>query len=69
MCAVPCRYAFNVAFNLQNKVIYNSFPFPWFVSMVHVLVGTIYCGVLYSCGARKASFERVSAASWLQFYL
>ena len=55
-------YALNVAFNLQNKVIFNYFPYPWFVSTVHVVIGATYCAVLYLLGAKKASFERVGAA-------
>ncbi|KAL6766344.1 TPT3 [Auxenochlorella protothecoides x Auxenochlorella symbiontica] len=51
-------YGLNVAFNLQNKVIFNYFPYPWFVSSVHVVVGTIYCAVFYLIGLKKASFER-----------
>jgi hypothetical protein len=59
----------------QNKVIFNYFPYPWFVSTIHVVVGTLYCAVAYLLGAKKASFERVGAwrptlaaggaASWL----
>ena len=51
-------YGLNVGFNLQNKVIFNSFPYPWFVSSIHVIVGAIYCAILYVLGAKKASFER-----------
>lgn len=51
-------YALNIAFNLQNKVIFNYFPYPWFVSTVHVVVGALYCIVAYLLGAKKASFER-----------
>lgn len=51
-------YALNVAFNLQNKVIFNYFPYPWFVSSVHVVIGAAYCGIFYLLGAKKASFER-----------
>jgi Tpt phosphate/phosphoenolpyruvate translocator len=47
-----------VAFNLQNKVIFNYFPYPWFVSTVHVTVGAAYCILTYLLGAKKASFER-----------
>lgn len=54
------RYGLNVAFNLQNKVIFNYFPYPWFVSSIHVVVGTLYCALLYLVGLRNASFERVS---------
>jgi Tpt phosphate/phosphoenolpyruvate translocator len=51
-------YGLNVAFNLQNKVIFNYFPYPWFVSTIHVVIGTIYCALMYLFGAKKASFER-----------
>ncbi|KAK3163182.1 hypothetical protein QOZ80_1AG0000260 [Eleusine coracana subsp. coracana] len=36
-------YFLNVIFNILNKKIYNYFPYPYFVSMIHLLVGTIYC--------------------------
>ena len=49
----------NVFFNLQNKTIFNYFPFPWTVSAVHVVVGLIYCVIAYAVGAKKASFGRV----------
>ena len=52
------RYALNVAFNLQNKVIFNYFPYPWFVSTVHVVCGAVYCAIVYLLGAKKASYER-----------
>jgi len=32
-------YLLNVKFNILNKQIYNIFPFPWFVSVVHLVVG------------------------------
>ncbi|GAB4817014.1 hypothetical protein N2152v2_004060 [Parachlorella kessleri] len=51
-------YALHLGFNLQNKLVLNSFPYPWTVATIHVVVGTAYCGLLYVCGARKASFER-----------
>lgn len=51
-------YALNIAFNLQNKVIFNYFPYPWFMSTVHVVVGATYCLLAYMLGAKKASFER-----------
>jgi solute carrier family 35 protein E1 len=35
----PRRYLLNVKFNVLNKQIYNFFPFPWFVSCVHLIVG------------------------------
>ena len=55
------RYALNVFFNLQNKTIFNYFPYPWTVSAVHVVVGLLYCTVSYILGFRKASFGRVRA--------
>lgn len=51
-------YGLNVAFNLQNKSIFLSFPYPWFVSSVHVVVGALYCTIAYFLGAKRASFER-----------
>ena len=48
----------NVCFNLTNKTLYKSFPFPWTVSTVHVIVGSIYCLVCYALGFKKASFGR-----------
>jgi Tpt phosphate/phosphoenolpyruvate translocator len=51
-------YAVNVCFNLTNKTLYKSFPFPWTVSTVHVIVGAIYCLVCYGLGFKKASFGR-----------
>ena len=56
-----CRYALNVFFNLQNKTIFNYFPYPWTVSAVHVVVGLLYCTASYFLGFRKASFGRVLA--------
>jgi len=51
-------YAVNVAFNLTNKSLFKHFPYPWTVSTVHVLVGTLYCCLTYVLGAKKASFGR-----------
>ena len=62
--ACPCLPAFPAACPcrlpacLQNKVIFNYFPYPWFVSTVHVVVGAAYCILAYLLGAKKASFER-----------
>lgn len=64
-CSHLCRYALNVGFNLQNKMIFNYFPYPWFVSTVHVTVGAIYCGIVYLLGAKKASFEKVRPSLWV----
>jgi Triose-phosphate Transporter family len=54
------RYLLNVGFNLQNKTIFNYFPFPWTVSAVHVVVGLAYLVVTYFVGAKDQSFGRVS---------
>ncbi len=51
-------YAVNVCFNLTNKSLYKVFPFPWTVSTVHVVVGSIYCLVCYGLGFKRASFGR-----------
>jgi hypothetical protein len=55
-----CRYALNVYFNLLNKSIFKYFPFPYTVSTVHVVVGTVYCVAVYLLGLRSWSFGRVS---------
>ncbi|KAL3157579.1 Aminopeptidase 2 mitochondrial [Trebouxia sp. C0010 RCD-2024] len=59
-------YALNVGFNLQNKTIFNYFPFPWTVSAVHVVVGLAYCTVAYFLGAKNASFQRPITKSEFQ---
>ncbi|CAO2205006.1 unnamed protein product [Urochloa humidicola] len=46
-------YFLNVIFNILNKKIYNYFPYPYFVSTVHLLVGTIYCLAGWSVGLPK----------------
>lgn len=51
-------YALNIGFNIYNKALFNHFPFPWTVSTVHVIVGSIYCGVLYLLGFKDASYGR-----------
>ncbi|GBG67579.1 hypothetical protein CBR_g708 [Chara braunii] len=48
-------YILNVSFNILNKRIYNYFPHPWFVSTVHLFVGTIYCIVCWSTGLMKSA--------------
>jgi hypothetical protein len=52
----------NVYFNLLNKSIFKYFPFPYTVSTVHVVVGTIYCGIVYLLGMKNLSFGRVRRA-------
>ncbi|CAO2186379.1 unnamed protein product [Urochloa humidicola] len=46
-------YFLNVIFNILNKKIYNYFPYPYFVSTVHLLVGAVYCLAGWSVGLPK----------------
>ncbi|KAJ7542112.1 hypothetical protein O6H91_10G090300 [Diphasiastrum complanatum] len=41
-------YFLNVIFNILNKKIYNYFPYPYFVSVIHLLVGVAYCLVSWA---------------------
>ncbi|KAF8117213.1 hypothetical protein N665_0012s0215 [Sinapis alba] len=46
-------YFLNVIFNILNKKIYNYFPYPYFVSAVHLCVGVVYCLLSWSVGLPK----------------
>lgn len=46
-------YFLNVIFNILNKKIYNYFPYPYFVSLIHLLVGVAYCIASWSVGLPK----------------
>ncbi|KAM7484423.1 hypothetical protein LguiA_000432 [Lonicera macranthoides] len=46
-------YFLNVIFNILNKKVYNYFPYPYFVSVVHLLVGVVYCLISWSVGLPK----------------
>uniref|UniRef100_A0A1J3DYI9 Triose phosphate/phosphate translocator, chloroplastic n=1 Tax=Noccaea caerulescens TaxID=107243 RepID=A0A1J3DYI9_NOCCA len=46
-------YFLNVIFNILNKKIYNYFPYPYFVSVIHLLVGVVYCLISWSVGLPK----------------
>ncbi|KAI3429197.1 TPT domain-containing protein [Psidium guajava] len=46
-------YFLNVIFNILNKKVYNYFPYPYFVSVVHLLVGVVYCLVSWAAGLPK----------------
>uniref|UniRef100_A0A2P2ML44 Uncharacterized protein MANES_05G109000 n=1 Tax=Rhizophora mucronata TaxID=61149 RepID=A0A2P2ML44_RHIMU len=46
-------YFLNVIFNILNKKVYNYFPYPYFVSVVHLLVGVVYCLVCWGIGLPK----------------
>lgn len=46
-------YFLNVIFNILNKKVYNYFPYPYFVSVIHLLVGVAYCLVSWAVGLPK----------------
>ncbi|XP_044495006.1 triose phosphate/phosphate translocator, chloroplastic-like [Mangifera indica] len=46
-------YFLNVIFNILNKKIYNYFPYPYFVSVIHLLVGVVYCSFSWAVGLPK----------------
>ncbi|MCO5610605.1 hypothetical protein L7F22_064844 [Adiantum nelumboides] len=46
-------YFLNVIFNILNKKIYNYFPYPYFVSLIHLVVGVAYCAVSWMLGMPK----------------
>ncbi|KAH7834280.1 hypothetical protein Vadar_014509 [Vaccinium darrowii] len=46
-------YFLNVIFNILNKKVYNYFPYPYFVSVVHLLVGVAYCLFSWAFGLPK----------------
>ncbi|GLC43444.1 hypothetical protein PLESTB_001557900 [Pleodorina starrii] len=51
-------YALNIGFNLLNKTIFKYFPYPYTVSTVHVVVGLVYCVLVYALGLKSWSFGR-----------
>ncbi|CAL5399315.1 unnamed protein product [Camellia sinensis] len=46
-------YFLNVIFNILNKKVYNYFPYPYSVSVIHLLVGVVYCLVSWAVGLPK----------------
>ncbi|KAI3467254.1 hypothetical protein Pfo_023917 [Paulownia fortunei] len=46
-------YFLNVIFNILNKKVYNYFPYPYFVSVIHLLVGVVYCLISWAVGLPK----------------
>ncbi|XVE51392.1 hypothetical protein DITRI_Ditri02bG0036400 [Diplodiscus trichospermus] len=51
-------YFLNVIFNIINKKIYNYFPYPYFVSVIHLFVGVVYCLVSWAVGLpRRAPID------------
>jgi len=49
-------YFLNVQFNIVNKTIYNYFPYPWFVSCVHLIVGLFIMGFFW--GSKLVEYEQ-----------
>lgn len=45
-------YAFNAAFNVQNKLILNQFPFPWAASWVQLASGMLFFLPAWATGLR-----------------
>ena len=54
------RYFLNVQFNIINKQIYNYFPFPWFVSTVHLAVGLLLMTFFWT--TKLVKFEKPDGA-------
>ncbi|KAM0842289.1 hypothetical protein ACQ4PT_058464 [Festuca glaucescens] len=50
-------YFLNVIFNILNKKIYNYFPYPYFVSVIHLLVGVVYCLISWAVGLPKRATD------------
>ncbi|PHU29790.1 Triose phosphate/phosphate translocator, chloroplastic [Capsicum chinense] len=46
-------YFLNVIFNILNKKVYIYFPYPYFVSVIRLLVGVTYCLVSWTIGLPK----------------
>lgn len=56
-------YFLNVIFNILNKKVYNYFPYPYFVSVVHLLVGVVYCLFSWAFGLpKRAPIDREQLA-------
>jgi solute carrier family 35 protein E1 len=55
-------YMLNVKFNILNKQIYNIFPFPWFVSCIHLVVGVAVMAVFWA--TKAVPFQKPDAAFW-----
>ena len=55
---LPAWYFLNVQFNIINKTIYNYFPFPWFVSCVHLGVGLLIMTFFWT--TKLVKFEKRS---------
>ncbi|MFS7956090.1 putative sugar phosphate transporter domain-containing protein [Helianthus anomalus] len=51
--AIIIRYFLNVIFNTLNKKSYNYFPYPYFVSAIHLGVGVVYCLGSWTVGLPK----------------
>jgi solute carrier family 35 protein E1 len=62
-------YFLNVIFNILNKKLYNYFPYPYFVSVIHLLVGVTYYAVSWAVEApRELPSTRNCGSCSLQSY-
>lgn len=43
-------FAFNLSLTLYNKAILLDFRYPWSLTAIHTLCGSIGCYILYFCG-------------------
>eukprot|EP00922_Rhytidocystis_sp_ex-Travisia-forbesii_P008340 GHVS01012268.1.p1 GENE.GHVS01012268.1~~GHVS01012268.1.p1 ORF type:complete len:396 (+),score=68.49 GHVS01012268.1:123-1190(+) len=56
-------YAFNVLYNIDNKMALNMMPLPWTVSCIQLFTGWLFFGFLWLTGVRT----RPSCHSWEVF--
>eukprot|EP00922_Rhytidocystis_sp_ex-Travisia-forbesii_P008341 GHVS01012269.1.p1 GENE.GHVS01012269.1~~GHVS01012269.1.p1 ORF type:complete len:388 (+),score=60.74 GHVS01012269.1:93-1256(+) len=56
-------YAFNVLYNIDNKLALNMMPLPWTVSCIQLFTGWLFFGFLWITGLRA----RPSCHSWEVF--
>ena len=55
-CYFGLWYWLNIQFNIINKQIYNYFPYPWFVSAVHLAVGLLIMTFFWT--TRLVAYEK-----------
>jgi len=53
-------YFLNVKFNILNKQVYNYFPYPWFVSVIHLAAGLVIAGFFWA--TKIVKFEKPDSA-------
>ena len=49
-----CWYGFNIVFNIYNKQILKSFPYPVTVTFIELGVGSALIAAMWASGAKKA---------------